>query len=410
MSLLQNKRTWVLLALGFALRAGYAGYVYSRHLSISSVDEYETIAINLVDHGRYDGLADKPGPTAAREPAFPFFIAGLYSVFGKHPPVLLLAQCLLNLLTCLLIGELAGDLFGPAAAEIVLAMTVFYPYFIFYTGYFYRETLLCFALTSFFFAAGRLMKQPRPALAAAAGLCAGFCAVTLSTFFGVCLALSAWAVFWFWRRPKGFVLAAAFFSAMALLPALWIGRNALVFHRLIPGSTLGGFNLYTALIVPEEFRGTDQEAVYEAKDPDWSRILAMSPLMSDDGSQQAAFISASQSYIKAHPMGYLRHAGRQVVKLWRLYPYPRKYNHSYVWIKTLSLLSDGWIIPLGFWGLFVFRKKSPQVPLFAVVLGSATAVYALVSAIVRYRLPLMVPLMILAAGVLQEWLPAREAK
>jgi hypothetical protein len=392
------------------LRAGYCGYVYSRHISISSMDEYETIAINLVDHGRYDGLKDKPGPTAAREPAFPLFIAGIYEVVGKHPAAILLAHCLLNLLTCLLMAAMARDLFGPIAGDIVLAMGVFYPYFIFYTGYFYRETLLCFVLSCFFYATTRLVRDPRPGSAGAAGLCAGLCAVTLSTFFGVCLALCLWALAWFWRRSNGLVLAAAFFSAMAVLPALWVGRNLAVFHRLIPGSTLGGYNLYTALVVPEEFRGTDQEGVYEAKDSRWSTIVAMSPLMSDDGSQQAAFIEASKSYIKAHPGYYLRHVGRQAVKLWRFYPYPRKYSHSYVWIKTLSLLSDGWIIPLGLWGLFLFWKRSPQVPLFAVVIGSATGVYALVSAIVRYRLPLMIPLMILAAGVLSERLPAKAAR
>lgn len=402
MTRILDRETWILLALGLVLRLGYGGYVLSRGISIPSMDEYETIAVNLLDQGRYAGLPEKPTPTAAREPAYPLFIASLYLFFGRVPFAVIAAQAVLSLATCLLIRAVAADLFGGLAGRLALAISAFYPYFVFYCGFFYRETFLTFAAAGLVFLMGRLLKKPSPALACAAGLASGLCAATLSTFLFISAAIALWFVWTFRSKPRAGALIASFLAGAALFPGLWIARNFAVFHRFIPGSTLGGFNLYTALIVPEEARGTDQEIVYERADPHWSRILGMSALMADDGSQQAEFLKVAGERVKDHPRRYLAHAGKQALKLWRFYPYERRYQHSYALIKTLSLLSDGWLIPVGLIGLFLFWRRSPLVPFFAVLLFSATATYALISAIVRYRLPLMVPLIVLSSGALAE--------
>ena len=97
---------------------------------------------------------------------------------------------------------------------------------------------------------------------------------------------------------------------------------------------------------------------------------------------------------------------RQVVKLWRPYPYNRDYQHSYALIVLASLLSDGWLIPLGFWGLWRYRRAGPETRYFALLIVSATAVYALLAAIVRYRLPLMTPLIMCSGAMLAAWPPA----
>ena len=111
-------------------------------------------------------------------------------------------------------------------------------------------------------------------------------------------------------------------------------------------------------------------------------------------------MAASVERIKADPPAYARHIRAQVAKLWRLYPYPRNYQHSYGTIKAVSLLSDGWLIPLGFLGMFLYWKRSDRVPLFAVLVFGGTGVYGLISAVLRYRMPFMAVLIILSAPVL----------
>jgi glycosyltransferase involved in cell wall biosynthesis len=65
---------------------------------------------------------------------------------------------------------------------------------------------------------------------------------------------------------------AVFLAAFAVLPGAWTARNYARFGRFLPGSTLGGFNLYTAMVVPEEYRGTDREYEFESRDPHWRTI------------------------------------------------------------------------------------------------------------------------------------------
>lgn len=391
------------LLLGLGLRAGYSSYVIVKGVSIPYMDEYETIARRLVESGRYEW---KPGvPTAAREPGFPFFIAGLYAVFGFRPLAVTLAMSVLGALTALLLRAVGARLFGEDAGDWTFLLALFYPYFIFYTGYFYRETLLCFLLAAALFALSRLERSPSTRAAAWAGGLIGLCAVSFSSLLPSCALLALYAA---WRIRRRAARGAAVLLLLAALPsALWTARNHAVFGRLIPGATLGGFNFYTYLIVPDDARGLPRENEIKFADPTWRRIDSMGSLMEDDGSQQAAYMAAAREWIKAHPGEYARRTVRQALKLWRPYPYRRQYQHSYALIVLLSLLSDGWLIPLGVWALWRRRDAGPETRYFALLLLSATGVYSLLAAIVRYRLPLMVPLLVCAGAGLAAWPPAR---
>lgn len=390
------------LLLGLGLRAAYSSYVILKGISIPYMDEYETIAIRLVEAGRFEW---KPGiPTAAREPGFPFFIAAVYALAGVKPLAVTLAMSLLGALTALLLRATAARAFGEDAGDWTFLLALFYPYFIFYTGYFYRETWLCFLLSAALYALSRLEREPSTRHAAWAGGLIGLCAVSFSSLLPSCGLLALYAA---WRRRARWKEAALVLALAALPSALWTARNYSVFGRFIPGSTLGGFNFYTYLIVPDDARGLPRENEIKYADPTWVRIDSMGQLMEDDGRQQAAYMAAARAWIAEHPGAYALRTVRQAIKLWRPYPYKRRYQHSYWVIVLASLLSDGWLIPLGFWGLWRLRGAGPEVRYFALLVLSATVTYSLLSAIVRYRLPLMVPLLACAGGVLASWPPAR---
>ncbi len=389
--------------VGFSLRAGYSSYVILKGISAPSMDEYETIALRLLESGRFEW---RPGvPTAAREPGFPFFIAGVYAVFGPRPLAVTLTFCVLGLLTALLLRGAAGRVFGEDAGDWALLLALFYPYFIFYTGYFYRETWLCFLLAASFYALVRLEEKPDAPRSAAAGAAIGLGAASFASLLPSCALLALYAA---WRQARRAPRQALLLLLLAALPsALWTARNYATFGRFIPGSTLGGLNLYTNLIVPDDARGLEREIQIKHADPTWVRIMDQGHHMADDGSQQAAFMAAGKAWILAHPGAYAVRTIRQVVKLWRPVPYNRRYQHSYALIAAVSLLSDGWLIPLGFWALWRRRGEGALPRYAALFVLSATVVYALVSAIVRYRLPIMVHLLLCAAAQLAVWPPAR---
>ena len=393
---------WALLAVGLALRIGYSAYALRGGLVQTFADGYEWIAVNLIEHRGYSGLDGQAVPTAAREPGFVLLIALVYELFGKRPLLLLAVQSALNVGVCVLLARCAERLSSRAAGRAALVIGLFYPYFIFYCAYFYRETFLTTVVTAAWLLAGAVWRKPSAALAAAAGLAWGLCAATMSTFLLVSPVVGAAVAWRLAVKARAAVPAAIFCAALALPPGLWTLRNYAVFGRLIPGSTLGGYNLYTSLIVPEEDRGTEHELAVERGDALWPKLIGMSSLLTDDGRQQEAFLAAAKDYIRAHPRRFILHVLKQAGKLWRPYPYERKYAHSYALIRLLSLLSDGWLIPLGLWGLWRLRRRGPEPGLAGLLLLSTTAAYALISAIVRYRLPLMGPLIVGAAVLLAE--------
>jgi hypothetical protein len=390
---------WALLALGLALRVGYASHAAAKPGYQSFADGYEWIAVNLLEGRGYSAVEGQSVPTAAREPGFPLLIAGVYAVTGKRPPALLTVQSALNVGACVLLAMTAAKLAGETAGRLTLLIALFYPYFIFYCGYFYRETLLTAAASAGFYFSSSLLRDKTKAAAVGAGLAWGLCATTMSTFLLISPLMGA-LIIWGLRKKKKEALL--FCAALALLPAAWIARNFAVFHRFIPGSTLGGYNLYTTLIVPEDVRGTQAEVDLERADAHWPRIMAMGDLYSDDGRQQEAFLAEAKKIIKDKPGVFVGHGVKQALKLWRFYPYERAYQHSYKLIKALSLLSDGWLIPLGLWGLWLCRGRGPEPELGAALLLTGTFAYALVAAIMRYRLPLMLPLLVGAGVVLTE--------
>lgn len=141
---------WVALplALGLALRLWFID-----HLAQIDGDTllYGDIAKNWLEHGVYgftqSGIA--PRPTLIRLPGYPFFLAVCFRVFGmEHYTAVMIVQSVVDLLTCLVVGALAGRLFGRRAAIVALWLACLCPFTANYVAAPLTETLslACIAL------------------------------------------------------------------------------------------------------------------------------------------------------------------------------------------------------------------------------------------------------------------------
>jgi hypothetical protein len=191
-----------------------------------------------------------------------------------------------------------------------------------------------------------------------------------------------------------------------LVYAPWPIRNQITFRRPILTNIHGGLNLYQALIAPPEDLGTPQQSLDFEADAYYREIMSVME-QRRYVEANAMLLNGSLARIKARPRAYLASCAQRVIKLWRLYPYRRAYTYPYRAIFWTSLLSDGWIIPLGLLGLWCARRRWLELfPLFGAIL-LWTLAYALVYAVMRYRMPVM-PLMILfAAAALDDFLPKK---
>ena len=382
------------LALGLLLRFAYARHAYRARYLPTSADGYETIALSLIERGEY---AIIPGaPTALREPSYPLFIAAVYRVVGDKPAVVIFLQCLLSAFTGWFLYLTGRRLFGEGVGLAALLAFMLYPQSTYYCGYFFRETWLCFWFAVLAWASLDWSAAPGNQAgdrgAALGGLAATFFGMANSAALPAC-ALSGFLI-WPTAPPKTRLRRFALYTAPLVLAfGAWTARNWSVTGRFVAGSTHGGEEFYQALIVPPEDLGTRRQTDIISADPVYAASIGL-----PEAERNSRLMAASLRWIAAHPALYASRAAAGFFKFWKPWPYKRNYQHSYALLLLASLLSDAWIIPLGFAGLWLFRSRWREMPALPAAVFGLTLVYGAVHAVIRYRLPLMGGMILLACA------------
>jgi hypothetical protein len=267
---------------------------------------------------------------------------------------------------------------------------VFYPYFIYYTAYFFREDVLAFLLVSILFL---LFRDKKTGSAVGAGFLAGW----------LCLANGAWGLACAWtalglvvmdKKPRR---AAAFFIPVVLLVGLWMGRNWAVFHEIIPFSSDVGGEVYIGMTVPYENLGTEEQNKQLGADERFQAISKLGEIQ-----RHKAYLAAAKDWFLAHPFTFLGRQFEHAVKMWRLAPHGRSYTHSYLAVAAAALASDGWLIPLALFGLW-FKRRDPNVRWFLVpMVVLVTWAFSISQSPIRYRVPLVIIVLMLAGAGFEE--------
>ncbi|MBI4062098.1 MAG: glycosyltransferase family 39 protein [Elusimicrobia bacterium] len=390
------------LALALFLRLGFTVHAYHKEIRSGAAGTYtyEPIARALLASGVYS-LPPGGVPTAGREPGYILFIALIYKTFTAHRLCVFLAQALMSAVTAGLLYGLAARLFSAAAARFAFWACVFYPYFIYYTAYFFRESLLAFLLALILYV---LARWKNSAAAFGAGLLAGW----------LCLVNGAWAPACFWMAAAPHAIgtrdmklrrSAAFILPLLLMVGAWTWRNWVVFREVIPFSAYVGGEIYISMTIPYEVLGTEEQSRLLNAD---ERFAAISKI---DGEieQNKAYMAAAKDYFLAHPLQFLARQAEHAAKLWRVLPHDRAYTHAYAAVALAALGSDGWLFPLALLGLWV-KRRDPWVRwTFLPTILLVTAAFSISQSPIRYRVPLMIIVLMLAGVGFDELLRRRRA-
>jgi 4-amino-4-deoxy-L-arabinose transferase-like glycosyltransferase len=107
---------------------------------------YADLATNWLQHGIYgETQQDQIVPTDARLPGYPAFLAVIFALFGPgNFNAVLLTQIVLDLITCLLIADLARRTVSGPAARIAFALACLCPFLANYSAAALTETLEIF--------------------------------------------------------------------------------------------------------------------------------------------------------------------------------------------------------------------------------------------------------------------------
>lgn len=373
-----------------------------------------------------------------RPPGYPWFLAGVYRLFGLHPLAPRLTQMTLGLLTILLVWWIGWRHFGPwgaGSAALLLAVTWPLPFF---EGELNSPALegACLALMIAGVAGVPGRRHPYAA-AAGAGLAAGWLVITRPNALIPVILAAAWMA---WPRPdqpesprssrtgwrKRLLPLAAFGTAVLVCGVPVLLRNRIIGGEWTPISYYGGVNLYIgnhpdstgdAPRIPDILQITGWEGWNCFDYPYLIRGLA------DRQGLDGSFGAASRWFTARALENWKRYPGKMLRLTWRktrLFWGPaiisdskevalERRQHPLMAILPGFPLAAGAGLAAALLSLLSrWVHRTPKTPaaaqldglLILLVLGHFLSVLPFFMA-ERYRVPAMIPLSLLAGGAVQ---------
>jgi tetratricopeptide (TPR) repeat protein len=374
-----------------------------------------------------------------RAPLYPYFLGVLYAAFGPNFTLVRVVQFALGALTCVLLYLLGVRLHSKAAGIIAGVMAALYGPMIFYDGELLLpvlETVLGMGLLVCVVeglrphtgcgagcSADEAGSAGSPSVGTPirywllAGLCLGLFAITRPNILAFVPVLAVYLVL-----VLGWRLGGKAAGLIALVTVLCIApvtvRNWVVGHDFVPISSQAGVNLYignnpqsdgVSAVVP----GT--RATWWGGYRDTINIAEKAAGRKLKPSEVSAYWTRQAAeYAANDPAGWLKLTGRKLLLFWYGHELPnneelyaaRWYTpllRPLIWMWGPFRFPFGLIGPLALvgTGLAIWRRnRALTVPIMYVLTYSATVVAFFVCA--RYRIPVIPPLLLLAAYAIVE--------
>ena len=261
------------------------------------------------------------GPTAWLAPIYPFFLAGIFRVFGTFTVASFYAAAFFNAvfsaLVCWLLFYAALRIGNRATAATAGWLWAVFPSGILIPFEWIWETSLSALLAiTLLWAAFRVADDPRRRNFFLYGLFWGFCLLVNPALGAVFPFLLAWIYFRLNTSPRQRLGELALVISLAILVCLpWTVRNAVQFHRLIPIRSDYPFELWMG-----------NNPIYDQHSRQVNRITRYEEVHRYSQLGETAFLEekgqVAKEFIRTHPALTVRLAGRRIVAMWAGTPTP----------------------------------------------------------------------------------------
>jgi 4-amino-4-deoxy-L-arabinose transferase-like glycosyltransferase len=259
--------TAVLLRLVFSLgiTRGALHVLPEREIS----DGYNQIAENLDRGLGYRELAQLP-PTVTRPPGYPFFLLGLFQVFGIRYLWVQIAQAMLGAVGCWILFAMGRWVLSEKLGLTAAALFAVYPNAVEYSARLYAENLYFPLFLGFAYMLCRASMEGSVRRGLATGALWGAGILTRGTLIALPLALPIGiALSRAHRRPFGRWLRWTVPAALAavIIVAPWTARNERLTGRFVPVSAWGWAPFYHGIQCSKQMlRWADLRPVDKAAD------------------------------------------------------------------------------------------------------------------------------------------------
>jgi 4-amino-4-deoxy-L-arabinose transferase-like glycosyltransferase len=364
-------------------------------------------------HG--EGFAKFGSLLHRRTPLYPFFLAGVYEVFGVHELPVQIAQALLFAGTCALATDMGRRIYGWRTGLIAGLLCSFHPSLLRYVPDLHLETLLTFLLTLTVWLSVRFVEQPSVKRGIWFGIAAGLASLTKAVVllypvvFGAVWLFGEWRKLRDWRVVQRHVISLVVVGlTMALTISPWTVRNYYATGgHFVPITT--GFN--DALLRGYVFSKTEyvtlQKPPYTDGENEANKLFRSlcaaegKVWEQDDLETEKILGKAAKAKLAESPAAFLRKSVIGVFAFW----YEMTSLKNSLAAAALALVA--WALALVGWR----RSRAEGRPawlLFTPVLY-LNLLLAMLLALGRYSVPVLPCLLVLSAFGIDTLLARREA-
>lgn len=362
---------------------------------------YDEIARNLLlGHGYTEEPA--AGPNLWRAPLYPFFLAGVYGIFGFVDVPVFLAQSVFDGLTSGLVFLTARRTFDERVATGSAVATALYPFFTYYTVRIFPESLFTFLLALSVWAWVRAYHSGARqdfVVAGAAQALGLLCKSVLELF---PLMMAAFVPLLAKGSARRLAAGLCWMAAVTLLViAPWTLRNYQLTGRLVPIGTGGGLNFWLSNHLPTG--GLDDNQLDLAGQKVLARAIA--DIIGENGRMMTPesdrkFLRKGLEEVRESPLGFLALQARKLYRFWfsTFNPVNRRFDILLV-VVQLPILTLAVMGILGSWNRWRAVLPLLLVITYFVVLNTVVPVTTF-----RYAVPIMPYVLIFAVRGLKKLL------
>ena len=372
--------------------------LHDPYYTLPTVDDlqYDAWARRLVaGDGLFDGVL-------YLGPGYPFFMAGVYWLFGASLPAVKAVQTFVGAVNAVLVFGITREVFDRRAAVIAGLLTAFHGMLVFYGATIMTVNLKVPLVLGLVWLLMRTFRRPGFAGFAASGALLGIAVIVQQTILPLLPLVLLWILFGMQgdaspRRRTGFAAVFAIASFAFILPITV--HNAVVGRDFVFVNSMGGPNFYM---------GNQHEAdgTWQVPDLGW-RVRADNPDEMQRQFKAAAERATGHSMkpsqisfywmakgveeIRADPMRWIALEVRKLAlhfnayEVWTIRSFELSRETS--WVLRLPLVTMGFVAPLGLLGILLSLSRWRElVALYGVVLVYLAG-SLLFFVLARYRLP-----------------------
>jgi len=339
------------------------------------------------------------GPTIWLTPVYPYFLAGIFKLFGIYSYASLLIATTFNLffaaLTVYPVYYVATQISGRAVAAGAAWLWTLCPLaFVVPLYWIWDSSLTALFSAVVLWATLAIRDSNRTRDWILYGLLWGFSLMVNAALFSILPFLMGWVI---WQRQKislPWLRAAAFASLMIALSCVpWTARNYVVFHKIVPFRSNFGLELWLGnnKDVPDTWTGDLHPNDYA---PERAKYVRMGEIAYMEDKQKEAV-----HFMVTHPSDEVRFIWRRFADTWTLSWDPLEGIWTHISATGRMIMIGNLIeVVFGFLGLLVLsRQRNPYVFPLAVYPLIFPVVYYITHPSWRYRHPIDPIMMVLAA-------------